>query len=1056
LIRKIIELSIQKSTSTLLITLFLSLVGLYNAFHLSIDAVPDVTNIQVSLVTQAPGLSPLEVEQFITYPVELALNGLPFVTEIRSISRTGVSSVTVIFEDHVNIYFARQLVNERVKLAEADIPIEYGKPELSPIATGLGDIYEFTLMSDRHSPEELRTYMEWEIYRVLKSVPGVIDLNILGGEARQYQIIIDPKRIMSHQLTLSKILEKIKESNVNVGGGYIEKGNEQIVIRAEGKFSSILDLEMTAVKTDIDGTPLYLGQIANIKTGPALRFGVCTKDGKGEVVGATVMMLMGRNSREVVQSVIKEMEKVKENLPEGMRIETFYNRSEFINKTLSTVFLNLFEGAILVFVILIFLLGSVKGAVIVASAIPVSMLITTIFMRAFGVVGNLMSLGALDFGLLVDGSIVMLESILTGFIANKSLFNSMSRPSQIKSASLLVIRESCVKVGTAAAFSVGIIMLVYLPLMALEGVEGRMFRPMAITVAIALGVALLFSLTTFPAAVALIYSKPVLHHSEYWDTLTIKYSKLLDFSMNNKKKIIISAIGCFFFSIILSLTLGSEFVPRIDEGELAIDIKRLPSTGINTSRDLNLEIERELLKIPEVISAVSRMGRGESAAEPVGSDEGEIMVKLKPKSEWESADNLESMMSLLKNHILQKVPSSYISISQPIENRVNALLAGSKADVVIKIYGNDLKELKNYADKISEIIRPIEGAGDLRVQRILGLPLMEIKPNRQKLARYGVSMDEILMVTQTLRVGANAGKVFENFKRFDLVIRLDVDSSNKNYVGDIPVTTENGNVVPLDLVADIKLEEGPAAIYREALQRRIFVEVNVRGRDLVGFVEEVQLKTKDYISKLPKGIRVEWGGQFENFTRAKNRLMLVVPIAILIIFGMLIAAFGSVFYAMGVFIVVPLAVMGGIFSLILRGLPFSIPAGVGFIAVSGIAVLNGVVYASILKQRIDDGQSPEKSVIIAALESLRPVMTTETVALIGFIPMALSGSSGAEVQKPLATVVIGGIITSTLFSRFLLPITLEKLLLYKQKLTDRRQIPDEDDFDISTYPNDNH
>ena len=1056
MIRKIIELSIQKSTSTLLITLFLSLVGLYNAFHLSIDAVPDVTNIQVSLVTQAPGLSPLEVEQFITYPVELALNGLPFVTEIRSISRTGVSSVTVIFEDHVNIYFARQLVNERVKLAEADIPIEYGKPELSPIATGLGDIYEFTLMSDRHSPEELRTYMEWEIYRVLKSVPGVIDLNILGGEARQYQIIIDPKRIMSHQLTLSKILEKIKESNVNVGGGYIEKGNEQIVIRAEGKFSSILDLEMTAVKTDIDGTPLYLGQIANIKTGPALRFGVCTKDGKGEVVGATVMMLMGRNSREVVQSVIKEMEKVKENLPEGMRIETFYNRSEFINKTLSTVFLNLFEGAVLVFVILIFLLGSVKGAVIVASAIPVSMLITTIFMRAFGVVGNLMSLGALDFGLLVDGSIVMLESILTGFIANKSLFNSMSRPSQIKSASLLVIRESCVKVGTAAAFSVGIIMLVYLPLMALEGVEGRMFRPMAITVAIALGVALLFSLTTFPAAVALIYSKPVLHHSEYWDTLTIKYSKLLDFSMNNKKKIIISAIGCFFFSILLGLTLGSEFVPRIDEGELAIDIKRLPSTGINTSRDLNLEIERELLKIPEVISAVSRMGRGESAAEPVGSDEGEIMVKLKPKSEWESADNLESMMSLLKNHILQKVPSSYISISQPIENRVNALLAGSKADVVIKIYGNDLKELKNYADKISEIIRPIEGAGDLRVQRILGLPLMEIKPNRQKLARYGVSMDEILMVTQTLRVGANAGKVFENFKRFDLVIRLDVDSSNKNYVGDIPVTTENGNVVPLDLVADIKLEEGPAAIYREALQRRIFVEVNVRGRDLVGFVEEVQLKTKDYISKLPKGIRVEWGGQFENFTRAKNRLMLVVPIAILIIFGMLIAAFGSVFYAMGVFIVVPLAVMGGIFSLILRGLPFSIPAGVGFIAVSGIAVLNGVVYASILKQRIDDGQSPEKSVIIAALESLRPVMTTETVALIGFIPMALSGSSGAEVQKPLATVVIGGIITSTLFSRFLLPITLEKLLLYKQKLTDRRQIPDEDDFDISTYPNDNH
>lgn len=1052
MIRYIIEFSIRKSSLTLLVTGFLSILGLYNAYHLSIDAVPDVTNVQVSAVTQSPGLSPLEVEQFITYPIELALNGLPFVTEIRSISRTGVSSVTVIFEDHVDIYFARQLVNERLKQAEVDIPQEYGKPELSPIATGLGDIYEFTLVSERHTPEELRTYMEWEIYRELKSVPGVIDINILGGEAKQYQILIDPKRIMSHQLTLTKILQKLKESNVNVGGGYIEKGSEQMVIRAEGKFTSIADLEKTAVKTDQDGTPLYLGQIADIRTGPALRFGVCTKDGKGEVVGATVMMLLGRNSRQVVGSVIQEMEKIESNLPEGMRIETFYNRSEFINKTLTTVFINLSEGAVLVFILLIFLLGSVKGAVIVASAIPVSMLITTIFMRSLGVVGNLMSLGALDFGLLVDGSIVMLESILTGFIANKSLFESLDKQGQIRSATVLVIRESCVKVGQAAAFSVGIIMLVYLPLMALEGVEGRMFRPMAITVAIALGVALLFSLTTFPAAVVLIYKKPILHHSHYWDVLSEKYGELLDLSMKNKKKIVISAIMLFSLSMVLSLTLGSEFVPRIDEGELAIDIKRLPSTGINTSKELNLEIERELRNIPEVLGSVSRMGRGESAAEPVGSDEGEIMVKLKPKSEWTSGSTLEEMMSYIKNRILEKVPSSYVSISQPIENRVNALLAGSKADVVIKIYGSDLKELKIHADKIAELIRPIEGAADLRVQRILGLPLMEIKPNREKLARYGVNMEEILMVTQTLRVGANAGKVFENFRRFDLVVRLDVDSSNKNYVGDIPVMTETGSVVPLDLVADIVNVEGPAAIYRESLQRRIFVEVNVRGRDLVGFVNEAQDKTKEYIQNLPKGNKIAWGGQFENFTRAKNRLLLVVPIAIGIIFGMLITAFGSIFYAGGVFIVVPLAIMGGIFSLFLRGLPFSIPAGVGFIAVSGIAVLNGVVYASILKQRIEAGQTPEKSVILAAIESLRPVMTTETVALIGFIPMAISGSSGAEVQKPLATVVIGGIITSTLFSRFLLPITLEKLLLYRQKLALRKKLLKDEDYEISTYP----
>jgi heavy metal efflux system protein len=1033
MVSRLIHFSIKRNVFVLLITGLLCMIGLYNAIHLSIDAVPDVTNIQVSAVTQSPGLSPLEVEQFITYPIELALNGLPDVTEIRSISRTGVSSVTVIFKEGVDIYFARQLVNERLKLAEGEIPIEYGRPELSPISTGLGDIYEFTITSDRHSPEQLRTYMDWEIYRVLKAVPGVIDLNVLGGEARQYQVLIDPKSLKTHGLTLTKILKKLKESNVNVGGGYIEKGSEQMVIRGEGKFDSIDSLHQTAVKTESDGTPLLLGQIAIIKTGPSLRFGVCTKDGKGEVVGGTVMMLMGKNSRDVVQRVEIEIEKVKSNLPEGMRIDTFYNRSEFINKTLKTVFINLGEGAFLVFVILIFLLGSVKGALLVASAIPVSMLITTIFMRMLGVVGNLMSLGALDFGLLVDGSIVMLESILTGFILEKHLFDKDSTQGSIELNTKKIIETSSIKVGSAAAFSVGIIMLVYLPLMTLEGVEGRMFRPMAITVAIALAVALLFSLTTFPAAVSLMYKTPTLHQSHYWEVLSNHYKNLLERSILYKKQIVLSAILLFLLSLVLSTNLGSEFLPKIDEGELAIDIKRLPSTAINHSKKLNLEIEKELLKIPEVMSAVSRMGRGESAAEPIGSDEGEIMVKLIPKSEWTSKDNLEGMMDFIKNKIINSVPSSYISISQPIENRVNALLAGSKADVVIKLYGDDLHELKGHADKIAELIRPINGSADLRVQRVLGLPILEIKPDRSKMSRYGVTMDEVLAVTQTMRVGANAGKVFEGFKRFDLVIRLDIDSRNLNYVGDIPIATENGSIVPLDLISNIKVVEGPAAIYRESLQRRIFIEVNVRGRDLVGFVNEAQERTSSYIKSLPKKNRVEWGGQFENFSRAKNRLLLVVPIALSIIFGMLMAAFQNFYYALGVFIVVPLAAMGGIFSLILRGLPFSIPAGVGFIAVSGIAVLNGVVYASTLKQKLEKSDDIHTSVFDAAIESLRPVMTTETVALIGFIPMAISSSSGAEIQKPLASVVIGGILTSTLFSRFLLPITMEKLLLVNNK-----------------------
>ena len=1035
MIEKIIQISIQRNIPVVIITFVLTILGIYNTLNLSIDAVPDVTNVQVSVVTQSPGLSSIEVEQFITYPIELVLNGLPNVIEIRSISRVGVSSVTVIFEDHVDIYFARQLVNERLKVAEAEIPADYGKPELSPIATGLGDIYEFVLTSEVHSPEELRTYMEWEIYRILKSIPGVIDINILGGEARQYQVIIDPKRLMAHNLTLSKILQKLRESNLNVGGGYIKKGIEQLVIRAEGKFNSIDEIAETAVYTDKDGTPLYLGQIAKIQIGSALRFGVCTKDGKGEVVGATVMMLMGENSREVVSRVEKQIELIKAKLPSGMKIETFYNRSEFINRTLSTVFLNLTEAAILVLILLIILLGSVKGALLVASAIPISMLISSIFMRNFGITGNLMSLGALDFGLLVDGSIVMLEAVLSGFVLRKSLFQEINDEKELRYVTEVSIRNSCEKVGSAATFSVAIIMLVYLPLMTLEGVEGKMFRPMAITVIISLAVALIFSITTFPAALSLLYRKPVIHESEYWDKLKNIYFKLLSSSLKNIKKIYVLVVIIFFMSLLIFNSLGSEFLPKIDEGELAIDIKRLPSINLDYSRDLNLEIEKELLKIPEITSAVSRMGRGETAAEPVGSDEGEIMVKLIPKKQWRNANNLEEMMNYIKEKILSKVPSSYISISQPIENKVNSLIAGSKADVVIKIYGNNLFQIKEIAEQFAERLKTIHGAADLRVQRILGLSLLEIRPNRQNMARFGVPMSEILTITQTLRVGANAGKVFEDFKRFDLVILLEADLENISFLGDIPVMTESGTLVPLDLVADISVVEGPAAVYREALKRRVFVEVNVRGRDLVSFVNEAQKVTSELITNLPSEMDIKWGGQFENFTRSKNRLVLVVPIALGIIFGMLIVTFGSVYYAIGVFIVVPLAVMGGILGLFFRGLPFSIPAGVGFIAVSGIAVLNGVVYASSLKTLLQEGKELHFAVIEASLESLRPVITTEAIALIGFIPMAISGSSGAEVQRPLATVVISGILLSTIFSRFLLPMSMEYILQFQRNLS---------------------
>ena len=1039
MIEKTIRYSIKNKYSVLIITLFFTIIGFYNALHLSIDAVPDVTNVQVSAVTKSPGLSPLEVEQFITFPIEMEFTGLPNVTEIRSISRTGISSVTVIFKDNVDIYFARQLVNERLKQAEALIPAGYGVPELSPIATGLGDIYEFVLTSDRHSPEELRSYMDWELAKKLKSVQGVIDVNIVGGQQKQYQIKIDPRRLQSHNLSLVDILDKLKKSNMNVGGGYIQKGNEQVVIRGESQFQKIEQIRKVAIKTERDGIPLLLEQVAEVTTGPSLRFGLMSKFGKGEVVGGTVMMLMGQNSRDVVTSVKERIREIEKNLPEGMKIEPFYDRSEFINRALKTVFTNLGEAAVFVLVCLILTLGSWKGALLVALAIPIAMLQATIFMRYYGIVGNLMSLGALDFGLLVDGSIIMLEAILHVFIIRKAYYEMQKTKEDKTLATQEMITEGCIRVAKAGAFAVAIILLVYLPLMALEGVEGRMFRPMAITVALALGMALIYSLTTFPAFMAIFFKEPQFVHLHYWDWLSEKYNILLEKAMLRKGYFIRLSLGIVTLSLVLGATLGSEFIPRIDEGEFAIDIKRLPSTAIDHSRDLNQEIEKVVSTIPESISIVSRMGRGESAAEPVGTDEGEMMVKLLPKKEWKSTNDREQLMEIFKTKILENVPSSYISLSQPIENRVNALLAGSKADVVIKIYGDDLTKLKESADLFAKELKTIQGCADLRVQRILGLPLLEIKANQVKMARYGVSSEEILATIETLKVGYHAGKVFEGFRRYDLVILVNSDISKIENIENLPIMTSLGSTIPLAQVSDIRLVEGPAAIYRESLRRRIFVEMNVRGRDLVGFVNEAQKKTEKLESNLPEGYEVDWGGQFENFTRAKNRLMLVVPIALGIIFGMLIAAFGNIFYALGVFLVVPLSVAGGIFALVIRGLPFSIPAGVGFIAAAGIAVLNGVVYASTLKQMVEAGSEIHHAVVEAARESLRPVVTTELVALIGFLPMAIATSAGAEVQRPLATVVIGGILVATVLSRFLLPILLEYLLLISEKLEVRKK-----------------
>jgi cobalt-zinc-cadmium resistance protein CzcA len=1010
MINKIIKYSIENRSFALVISLILVLVGIYMATQLSIDALPDVTNVQVSVVTKAPGLSPSEVEQFISFPLELNLNGIPGVSQIRSISRTGISSVTVIFKDRVDIYFARQLVNERLRQAEEDIPPGYGKPELSPIATALGDIYELILVSDSHNSEQLRTYLDWDLGPKLKKVPGVIEINVFGGNLKQYQVVVDPLKLALHSLSLTEILDKMKSANLNVGGGYIQKGAEQWVIRGEGQFRNLEDVKKLPIRTAEGGTPLLLEQIGTVKIGSALRFGAITRAGFGEVVGMTVIMLKGENSRVVVNAVKDEVNELQKRLPQGMEILSFYDRSEFINKTLKTIFTNLLEGALLVVVILYLALGSLKGALLVGSAIPFSMLTAIIFMNQFGIIGNLMSLGAIDFGLLVDGTVVMLESVLVVMLVR-----------QAKQSSQDSILEGCTRVGRASAFSVLIILLVYLPLMTLEGVEGKMFRPMAITVAMALGASVFFTLVTFPAAMTYLYRDTHVPHSHFWDKIILKYKRIIIRIQNRPKPIFIGTLIYVIIALLLGSRLGAEFIPRIDEGEIVVDIKRLPSTGIDYSKTLNEKIEKVLAEFPEVLSVVSRTGRGESAAEPIGTEDGEIMVKLKNKSEWSSAKDLDSLMGKMKEKILDEVPSTYISMSQPIEDRVNELLAGSKADVVVKIYGEDLFKLKEISEKFAERIKPIPGTGDLRVQRILGLPMLEVKMNRHKLARYGVQAGEVLIAVQSLRVGSVAGKVFEGLRRFDLVVILGVNATSIDSVENVPVMTQFGNTVPLGMVADIQRVEGPAVIYRESLKRRVFVEVNVRGRDLGSYVKQAQSDTADLMKNLPDGYEVKWDGQFENYTRAKNQLLVVVPVIVLIISGMLIVAFKNITYVLAVCLTIPISLMGGVISLASRGLPFSIPAAVGFIALSGITVLTGIVYITSLRSSPNREMSLKDAVIQAGVDSARANFTTAMIAAIGFLPMAISTGAGAEVQRPLATVVVGGMLIGSFLSQLLLP-----------------------------------
>jgi cobalt-zinc-cadmium resistance protein CzcA len=1025
ILERIVDFAVRRRGIVLVVWSAVLVGALVAVRHMSIDAVPDVTSPQVSVLTSAPGLSPVEVEKYLTFPVETAMNGIPGMAEIRSVSRTAVSAVTIIFRDGTDTWFARQLVSERLKLAENDIPRGYGRPELGPVSTGLGEIYEFYLTSKRHTPMELRTLLDWEVAYKLRTVPGVVEVNGMGGEVKQYQVVVDAKRLAAYRLALGDIEEILERNNASVGGGYIEKNRESFVIRGDAQFQTLEDIENTVITSDADGTPVLIKNVAQVRIGPALRFGAVTKHGEGEIVAGTVMMLTGANSREVVAGVKARLAEIQRDLPAGVEIRSYYDRAEFINRMLKTVAINLAEGAGLVVLILFLTLGSLRGSIIAALAIPLSMSVAVIGMIQLGVTGNLMSLGAIDFGLLVDGAIVMLEAALVQLALRRP-------PKGLERAS--VIAQAMRHVARPVTFALLIILLVYLPLMALEGVEGRMFKPMAITVALALGGALFFSLTAFPALSSYFLDLPKHADKEgagIFGRLQKIYARCLRLLLAHPRASLAAAALALVSAVGLGRTLGAEFVPRLDEGELSLDVKRLPSISITEAQRLGEQVEEVLARFPEVLSVVTRTGRAEVATDPVGPDETEVMVKLRPRDDWTTAHDLDALGEAIKEAVEHEVPATFISVSQPIEDRVNQLLAGSRADVVVKVFGSDLDVLKRTADQIGRVVRDIPGRGDWRVQRVLGLPLLEVTPDRPRLARYGISADRVLEVVEASRVGRYAGKIFEKSRRFDLMLLLPPATLTPEAFGELLVGSSTGKLVPLAAVATIRETEGPAVINRESLQRRVLVEVNVRGRDLVGFVTEAQAKVAANVP-LPDGVTVEWGGQFENFTRASQRLGLVVPVALGLIFAMLFLMFGDLRYAIAVFAGAPFALVGGVAALVLRGLPFSIPAAVGFIAVAGVAVLNGVVMASDAHRRLEAGEDGVEPIARSALAVLRPVLTTALVAAVGFLPMALSTHAGAEVQRPLATVVIGGIFSSTLLGLAVLPVLLWLLVGRKE------------------------
>lgn len=1018
MIDRILEWSLKNRVVVLIASLVLVAGGLLAMARLPIDAVPDVTNVQVQVLTQAPALGPEEVEKFITTPVELAMSGLPDLVEVRSTSKFGLSAVTVVFEDGTDIYFARQQIGERLAAAKESIPAGYGEPEMGPVSTGLGEIFQFEIRGKGKSPMDLRTILEWEIAPRLRAVPGVVEVNSFGGELKTYEVQIRPDDLTRLDVTLDQVVEALEKNNANAGGAYIEQNSEQYLVRGEGLISTTDDVGDVVVKSSENGTPVYVRDIASVAIAPMVRQGAVTRDGRGEIVTGIVMMRMGANSREVVTEAKGALEAMKPALAKlGVEVDPFYDRTDLVKKTVHTVSRSLIEGGILVVVILFIMLGNLRAGLIVSLVIPLSMLVAFLGMRRFGVSGNLMSLGAIDFGLIVDGAVIVIENSVRMLAERSHHAGGPVTPEERTQTVLQASRE----VLRSATFGVFIIAIVYLPILTLVGIEGKMFRPMAMTVLFALAGALVLAMTFIPAVASLLLPRKL---SEK-ESLIVRgarkvYEPALRGALRFRWVVVVAAVAALGSSVLVASRLGSEFVPKLDEGAIAMQSMRLPSVSLEESVRQATELEKIVLKFPEVQTVVSKTGRAEIATDPMGVEISDIFVMLKPHEEWPEALTREQLVEKIDEEVKRNLPGQVFSYSQPIELRVSELISGVRSDVALKIYGDDLGALEQIAQQAVTVLSRVPGAADVKAEQTAGLPVLRIKIDRRAIARYGINASEVLEVISTVG-GKEVGIVLEGQRRFALTVRLDPAARNSvAKVRDLKVRAPTGALIPLAELATIRVEDGPAQISHESGRRRITVEMNVRGRDLGGFVGDAK-RAVETAGVIPPGYFTDWGGQFENLQEASRRLTIVVPLALALIFVMLFIANGSPKIAALIYLNVPFAITGGLFALGLRGMPLSISAGVGFIALFGVAVLNGLVLVSYLEERRVGGLSAAEAAYEGARIRLRPVLMTALVASLGFIPMAIASGAGAEVQKPLATVVIGGLVTSTLLTLLVLP-----------------------------------